>query len=504
MYGFLDALLNVLSFDTLPFVVGGVFLGVLFGSIPGLTGAMGIALLLPATFYMSVHHALTLLVSLYIAAFCGGLVTAILLRIPGEPASIVTTFDGYPMAQNGEPGRALGYGIGSSVFGGVFSWFILVTLTYPLSEIAVRFRPFDILSLVLMALVLIAALGKGSIIKGLIAGLLGILVSMPGVDPSTGQVRLTLGFHDLDGGFSTLSVLIGAYALSRVLSDVVEIERKVGTIIRPTKGMWIGLREWRAQAWNMLRSSLVACWIGMLPGLGSTTGSIVSYTVAKTTSKTPEKFGTGYADGIVASESGNSATVGGALIPLIAMGIPGSVIDVFLLAALLVHGLQPGPLLFNEHPEIAYTIFAAFLVANLVLLVTMIFGIRLLVKILVIPVQYLFPVILMFCITGAFADNNRVFDVFVMLVFGLGGLMLDKNGFGLGAFVIGFVLGPVAERSLRAGLTLSDGSYLDIFMHPVSAICVMIAAATFVWSLWSQYRLNRQTEIAEAAAGGGG
>jgi putative tricarboxylic transport membrane protein len=326
---------------------------------------------------------------------------------------------------------------------------------------------------------------------------------MPGTDPSSGLVRLTLGFHDLDAGFSTLSVLIGAYALSRVLTDVAEIERKIGKIIRPTSGMWIGLRDWWAQKWNLLRSALVACWIGMLPGLGSTTGSIVSYTVAKTTSKTPEKFGTGFADGIVASESGNSATVGGALIPLIAMGIPGSVIDVFLLAALLIQGLQPGPLLFNEHPEIAYTIFASFLVANVVLLLVMIFGIRVLVKILVIPAQYLFPVILMFCITGAFADNNRVFDVFVMLVFGLGGLMLDKSGFGLGAFVIGFVLGPVAERSLRAGLTLSDGSYLDIFMHPVSAICMVVALATFVWSLWSQYRLNRQAESAEAETVGG-
>jgi len=507
MQGFLDALFNVVSLETLPFVVGGVLLGIVFGGIPGLTGAMGIALLLPATYYMSMQNSLALLVSMYVAAFCGGLITATLLRIPGEPASIVTTFDGYPMAQKGEPGRALGYGIGASVFGGLVAWFILVSLTYPLSEIAVRFRPFDILSLVLMALVLIAALGKGSVIKGLIAGLLGILMSMPGTDPSSGLVRLTLGFHDLDAGFSTLSVLIGAYALSRVLTDVAEIERKIGKMESPTSGIWIGLSDWWAQKWNLLRSSLVACWIGILPGLGSTTGSIVSYTVAKTTSRTPEKFGTGFPDGIVASESGNSATVGGALVPLIAMGIPGSVIDVFLLAALLIQGLQPGPLLFNENPHVAYTIFAVYLVATFTVLFVMIFGIRVLVKILVIPARYLFPIILLFCITGAFADNNRVFDVFVMLAFGLVGLVLDKNGFGLGAFVIGFVLGPVAERNLRAGLTLSDGSYLDIFMHPVSATCVTIAAATFVWSLWSQHRLNHQAAKAETDAesvGGGG
>jgi putative tricarboxylic transport membrane protein len=210
MEGFFTAATAILSLETLPFLVGGVVLGVILGAIPGLTGAMGIALMLPLTYYMSVNNALTLLVSMYVSAFAGGVVTAILLRIPGEPASIVTTFDGYPMAQRGEAGKALGYAVGASIFGGIFSWGVLVSLTYPLSEIAVRFRPFDILSLVMMALVLIAALGQGSVMKGLIAGLLGVLASMPGVDPSTGRVRLTFGFHDLDAGFSTLSVLIGA------------------------------------------------------------------------------------------------------------------------------------------------------------------------------------------------------------------------------------------------------------------------------------------------------
>ena len=501
MFGFFDAALSILSFDTLPFLVGGVLLGVILGSIPGLTGAMGIALLLPATYYMSAEHALTLLVSIYVSAFAGGTVTAILLRIPGEPASIVTTFDGYPMAQKGEPGRALGYAVGASIFGGVFSWMILVTMTYPLSEIAVRFRPFDILSLVLMALVLIAALGTGSVIKGLIAGLLGILVSMPGVDTSTGQVRLTLGFHELDAGFSTLSVLIGAYAVSRVLSDVMEIDRKIGTASSPTKGIWISFAEWKEQGWNLLRSAFVGSWIGILPGLGGTIGSLVSYTVAKTFSKTPEKFGTGHPAGIVASECGNNATVGGALVPLIAMGIPGSVIDVFLLAALVIHGLQPGPLLFNEHPEIVHTIFAACLLANVVLFFTMSFGISTLVKVLVVPLKYLFPIILMFCVTGSFADNNRAFDVFIMLAFGLIGLMFDKNGFPLGAFVIGFVLGPIAERNLRAGLTLSDGSYLDIMMHPLSATCLIISAVMFVWSLRSQHRLNKKLANPETIQG---
>lgn len=492
MEGLLNGSLTVLSPETLPFLVGGTVIGVLLGVIPGVTGAMGIALMLPLTFYMTVNNALTLMVSMYVGGISGGLVTAVLLRIPGEPSSIVTTFDGYPMAAKGQPGRALGYAVGAAVFGGLVSWVALVTLTYPLSEIAVRLRPFDILSFVLMALVLIAALGQGSIVKGLISGLLGILVSMPGTDPSTGAVRLTLGFHDVDAGFSTLSVLIGAYAVAQVLSDLVEVERKVDGVEASSKGMWISLREWRGQLWNLVRSSLIGTWIGILPGIGATVGSLVSYTVAKTSSKTPEKFGTGFPDGIVASEAGNNATVGGALVPLIAMGIPGSVTDVFLLAALVIHGLQPGPLLFNEHPEVVYVIFAACLFSHFVLLATMTgVGIRFLIRLSVTPTWFMYPIIMLFCIIGVFADNNRGFDVFIMLAFALVGFAMEKTGFSLGAFVIGFVLGPITEKSLRAGLTLSDGSYWAIFTHPVSAICIALAVIMFFWSLRSQNRINR-------------
>jgi putative tricarboxylic transport membrane protein len=345
-----------------------------------------------------------------------------------------------------------------------------------------------------MALVLIAALGQGSIIKGLAAGLLGILVSMPGTDPSTGALRLTFGIHDLDAGFSTLSVLIGAYAVAQVMSDIIEVERKVDTVPATAGSMWITWREWKVQKWNLIRSSLIGTWVGIMPGIGATVGSLLSYTVAKTLSKTPEKFGTGFEDGIVASECGNNATVGGALIPMIAMGIPGSVTDVFLMAALVIHGLQPGPMLFTNHPEIVYIIFASCLVSHFVLFIILTAGIRYLAKLTTVPVWYMFPLILLFCLIGAFAENNRVFDVFVMLGFAVAGFAMDKTGFSLGAFVIGFVLGPITEKSLRAGLTLSDGSYLDIFMHPVSAVCVVLAAVMFVWSLVSQHRINKRAQ----------
>lgn len=492
MEGFLIGFLDVLGPFDLIFLVGGVLIGVVMGAIPGLTGTTAIALLLPLTFYMTANHAITLLVAIYASSFAGGVVTAILLGIPGEPASIVTTFDGYPMARNGEPGKALAYAILASGVGGVFSWLILATCTYPISEIAVKLGPFDILSLVMMALVLIAALGEGSIFKGIIAGLLGILVSMPGTDPSSGQVRLTFGFHQLDAGFSTLSVLMGVYAVATVLSDMVEIDRNDTPVVASTTKITLSFAEFRGQFWNLLRSSVVGSAIGIMPALGGIVGSIVSYTAAKSMSKTPEKFGTGHPDGIVASECGATATVGGALVPLIALGIPGSVTDVFLLAALVIQGLQPGPLLFSQHPEIVYVFFASMLMSTVVLVLVLFFGIKYIIKLLDVPMYYMFPVILMFCITGAYADNNRVFDVFVMLGFGVVGLLLSKNGFSLGAFVIGFVLGPIGEKSLRSGLTLSDGSYLEIFKHPVSATCMVLSGIILVWSLISQQRLSRR------------
>jgi putative tricarboxylic transport membrane protein len=501
MENFLIGFASVLAPQDIVFLIGGVLIGVLMGAIPGLTGTTAIALLLPMTFYMTANHAVTLLVAIYASSFAGGVITAILWGIPGEPASIVTTFDGHPMARKGQPGKALAYAILASGFGGIFSWVVLITLTYPISEIAVKLEPFDILALVMMAMVLIAALGEGTLLKGVVSGLVGMLVAMPGTDPSSGQLRLTFVFHQLDAGFSTLAVLMGVYAVSTVLSDLVEIDRAEKVPAAGAASIRLSLAELRAQIWNLIRSAFVGTSVGIMPALGGIVGSIVSYTVAKSSSKTPEKFGTGHPDGIVASECGATATVGGALVPLIALGIPGSVTDVFLLAALVIQGVQPGPLLFIQHPDIVYVFFASMLCATIVLVLVLLFGIRWIVKVLNVPMQLMFPMILMFCITGAFADNNRVFDVFVMLCFGVLGLILSKNGFSLGAFVIGFVLGPIGERSLRAGLTLSDGSYLDMVFHPVAAVCLGLTAIIFIWSLRSQYRLSRRVQAMAAGAG---
>ena len=484
------------SFTPYPFflICLGTVLGITVGAIPGLTGAMLIALTLPFTFYMAPVDGITLLVAMYVGAISGGLITATLLRMPGAPAAFMTTFDGYPMARAGKPGRALGLGITASFVGGLVSWVFLATLSEPLADFAVRFGPFEYFSLVLMALVLIASVTEGAMIKGLLSGMLGMLVAMPGVDPSAGDLRLTYGFHQMDAGLDLLPVLIGVFAIGQVISDVIKIEERVVAVKMDREGIFLSVADWYRHSINLLRSSLIGTWIGILPGVGANIGSIVAYTGAKTFSKTPEKFGTGSEEGIIASEAANNATVGGALVPLIAMGIPGSVIDAILLGALLVHSIQPGPLLFVNNPDVVYAVIATALVANVVMFVVMLGAVGYLAKLRNVPRAFLMPTIVVFCVVGSYALSNRMFDVWVMLFFGVVGYFLERAKVPLGPFVIGLVLEPIAEESLRSGLMLSGGSYAPLIERPISAGFMVVAVIMLIWPIWRHYRSHRRTE----------
>lgn len=481
-------------FTPLPFLYTtlGVFLGITVGAIPGLTGAMLIALTLPLTYYMEPTNAVILLVAMYVGAISGGLITATLLRMPGTPAAVMTTFDGYPMARGGRPGRALGLGIAASFVGGLVSWVFLLLLAEPLSIIATRFGPFDYFSLILMAMVLIASVSEGSMVKGLIAGLLGMLVSMPGVDPSTGQPRLTWDWYMLNGGLKLLPVLIGVFAVSQIITDILEINRRVERVELSRKGILMSLRDWKTQAVNLLRSSLIGTWVGILPGVGASIGSVISYTAAKNMSKTPEKFGTGSEEGIVASEAANNATVGGALIPLIAMGIPGSVIDAILIGALMIHSIQPGPTLFIHHADVVWAMIAACLVANILMFVIMTGSVGFISRLMYLPRSFLLPVVVVFCVIGSYALNNTMFDVWVMLIFGVIGFVMERAKMPLGPFVIGFVLAPLGEAKLRSGLMMTAGGIEPLFTRPLSLSFLIIALALLVWPFFSEWRQRRK------------
>ena len=439
----------------------GTVLGIVVGAMPGLTGAMLISLTVPLTFGMNGVDALILLVSMYVGSVSGGLITATLLRMPGTPASMMTTLDGYPMAQQGNPGRALGLGISASAVGGIVSWMFLLVLARPMADISTKLSPFGMFSLVMTALVLIASVSGTSLPVGILSGVLGMLFSMPGTSP-TGEVRLTAGFPELDDGFNLLPVLIGLYAISQVVEDMLNGHEQVESIELNRGGMFMSLKDWTSQWVNLVRSSLIGTWIGLLPGIGANIGSVVAYTAAKNRSKTPQKFGHGSEEGIIASEAANNATVGGALIPLIALGIPGSVIDAILLGALMIHNVQPGPLLFANNPFEVNTMIAAVLLANVVMAVFMIAFSGHLAKLIDVPRSIVLPVILVCCVIGSFALNNRGFDVAVMLGFGVVGHLMQRFKLPLAPFIIGFVLAPIAETKLCEGLMLAGGSYLPL------------------------------------------
>jgi len=490
--GLLDSFLYLMGPWPLFLCVLGTALGIIVGAIPGLSGAMLIALTLPLTFKMVPEQAMALIVCMYTGSITGGLVSAVLLRIPGTPSNVVTVFDGYAMAQQGQAGRALGLGVAASFFGAIFAWGALVLLTRPLADIAVRFTPFDYFALVLTALVLISSVSGTSMVKGLLAGMIGVLLAFPGMDDNTGRTRFTMGAWQLTSGFDILPVLVGVFGVGTVMAELVKPLGKGQALVYSSSGLWMKLSEWKAQFWNMVRSSAIGTWIGILPGVGASVGSLVAYTVAKNVSRTPEEFGKGSASGIVASEAANNATVGGALIPLLAMGIPGSVIDVFLMSAMMIHGIQPGPLLFEQHAGIVYVVIAACLLSSVLMLGQMLVMIPFLRRVLDVPRQFVLPLIMVFCVVGVFASSNRMFDVWIMLGFGVLGFLMERGGLPLGPFVIGFILAPIAESRLRQGLMMTDGSYLPLVTQPLTFSLMLLAVLLLFWPLIRSWRLSRR------------
>ncbi len=492
----LEAFQTTFSFWPLTFLLIGTAAGIVVGSIPGLTATMLIALTLPLTFTMAPTTAMALLVGEYVGGISGGLISATLLRMPGTPASIMTTLDGFPMATSGRGERALALGILASVVGGLVSWVFLAVLSPPLSLLALRFGPWEYFALVLMALVMLATLSQGSMIKGLMAGFLGMVLAVPGIDPSVGQLRLTFGFQSMAGGFSLLPVLIGTFAVSQIFKDLLYLNEKLPDVRVERRRIMVGFRDLRTHGANLLRSSVIGTWIGILPGIGGNIAAMVSYATSKNLSKEPEKFGTGHEPGVVSTEAANNASIGGALIPLITMGIPGSVTEAVLIGALIIHNLQPGPLLFTTNPEIAFGIITSYLVANVMMLFLMLFAISWIAKIMYVPRHLLLSGILVFCVIGTFALNNRFFDVWVMLAFGALGFVLERCKVPLGPFVIGFVLSPLAEEQLRSGLMLSDGDPAGVLEYPIATGLLVVVVLTLCWPL-----IRRQIEAVRKPVG---
>lgn len=434
-------------------VLGGTFVGIIFGAIPGMTATMAVAVCLPLTYPLGLENGLALLLGLYVGGISGGLVPAILLNIPGTPSSITTTFDGYPMTKRGEGEKALKIGICASLAGGLISLFALYLFAPALADFAIRFSYVEKFLIILFALSVMAALSSDLLI-GIFSGFLGIFISLIGsYDISSGgngKHRLIPPGLEywLDSGFSLLPVLIGIFGLSAILQEA-EKGMPLGLSrdkLKIGKSSKFSFSVFKGQALNVLRSSGIGTFVGILPGVGGSAASILAYTNAKTFSKNPENFGEGEPAGIIASESGNNGLTGGALVPLLSLGIPGDSTTALLIGAFTLQGIQVGPLFIGNNPDTWNAMIFAMLFANVVMFLMMFYAIRYVALIVTIPKHILFPVILMMCVIGAYTINYGImFDVWTLLIFGLFGWLALKIRLEIAPFIIGFILGPAAE-----------------------------------------------------------
>jgi putative tricarboxylic transport membrane protein len=487
-----DAFLALMQPWSLLLLSGGVLLGIAIGVLPGINTGTLLVLVLPFTIAMSSTDAVVLLIALFVGGVSGGLVTATLMRIPGEPNAIMTTLDGFPLAKSGHPGRALGLGNAASIVGGTLSWAALALLAPPLARVAVVFGPWEYFAVVCMALVLISALSRGSLLKGMISALFGMLVAMPGLDPSSGVMRLTFGSLEMTEGFNLLPVILGIFAISQLVADVVNIDQEETDTVRANmRGILISLADYARHGVNMLRSSAIGIAMGILPGVGATIASIVAYTTARAASREPERFGKGSEEAIVAAESANNATTGGTLIPLLALGIPGGLADSVLLGALMIHNLAPGPMLYVRSPGVVNAIVAAHLVAHVLMFAFMTLGVLVFARLMLIRRRWLFPAVFAVCVLGAFTVGARMFDVWVMLAFGLIGYAMEYARVPIAPFVVGLVLAPLAEEQLRTGLMASGGSVAAILDRPLALIFLAVAIAMLLWPLRGRLRSRR-------------
>lgn len=496
---FLIGLQNELTLECLLLIVGGVALGIVFGSIPGLSANMAVTLCLPLTYAMDTIPGITMLIALYLGGISGGLISAILINIPGTPASIATCFDGSPMAKKGEAGKALGTGIIASFIGGLFSIICLIFISPELSKVAIKFGPFEYAAVGIFSMTLIASLSGKDLAKGLLSAVIGIALATVGAAPIDGAPRFTFGISALGKGFDIITVMIGLFAVTEVIDTVESYARATG-IVKPLefkmKGLGISLKEFFSHWIGILRAALIGTGIGILPGLGGSTANVIAYSVAKNSSKHPERYGTGIPEGVIASETSNNATIGGALIPLLTLGIPGDITTAILLGALSMKGITAGPLLFSTEGDLMYSIFVALLIANCVMVVMMFLGMRGFTKLLSTPKIYMLPIIMLMCLVGAFAVNNRMFDMWCVLGFGILGYVLKKADIPFAPLVMGFILGPIVELYIRRASMLNEGDLTPFFTRPIPAVFIAIALIVIIMTFIKEIKARVKSKKA--------
>ncbi len=475
----------------------GVLMGTLVGVLPGLGPTAAIALLLPNTFHVSPVTAIIMLDGIYYGAMYGGSTTSILVNIPGEAASVITTLDGYQMARQGRAGPALGIAAFGSFIAGTLGVIGLQLMAPPLVRVALRFGPPEYFSLMILGFVILTYLAQKSMAKALMMAGVGILLGTVGLDTMTGMPRFTFDLPELLDGVGLAPLAMGLFGISEIFLNV---EKKIKHELLTTriKGLFPTLEDWRRSALPILRGTVLGFFLGILPGGGAVLSSFVSYAVEKRVSKTPQKFGKGAIEGVAAPEAANNSAAQGAFIPLLTLGIPANVVMAILLGALMIHNITPGPMLVKEHPQLFWGVIASMYMGNAMLLLLNLPLIGLWVQLLRVPYSILFPLILFICLIGAYVINNSTTDVAFMLLFGVAGYLMRKFEYEPAPLVLAYVLAPLLENALRQSLILSSGSF-GIFMNrPISAGCLIVAALLLLSSLLPMLRKKRETLVAEA------
>ncbi len=479
MENFLIGLQALGSAEAFIAIAIGVIWGTVGGMIPGINGTIAMALILPFSWGMEPSVACMMLVAVYCGAEYGGSIPAILIGTPGTNAAAATVFDGYEMRKQGKTGLALYLSLYSSVFGGLFGTVCLILLAIPLASIALAFGPAEYFLLAMTGLTLICSLGEDNIFKGIWAGLLGILLSFVGLDPFAGSPRLTFGVLNLSDGLEMIPLMMGMFAISEVLRQAQSAKRDEGKLITENNDTKMPpLRELASYWKTQIQASIIGVIVGVMPGAGATVASFLSYSWAKKTSKNPDSFGKGNPIGVAAPETANNSVTGGAMVPLLALGIPGSNSTAIMLGALIVHNIAPGPNLFVNHPEIPYGIFSSMFVANLMMFFIGVACIKAAIKVTSIPKPALLAGIIALVFTGSYAYNGETFDVLVAFLCGILGLAMRRFGLPHAATVLGFVLGYIMESNLRRALILTKGSYWGVFTN--SSITVILAVIALI------------------------
>jgi putative tricarboxylic transport membrane protein len=497
MEAFLGGLGAAFAPQILLLVLAGTLLGIVVGALPGISGSTTTALLLPLTVTMSPTAAIAFLGSIYCAANYGGSITAILINTPGDPSASATAFDGYPLARRGEAGRALGMSAVASAIGGIFSVVVLIVAAPLLARLAYQFGPPEYFALALFGLSMVAAVGGDSPAKNLMGGASGVLLATIGLDLTTGVERFTFGVPALSDGLGFIPVLVGLFAIAELLErmsqrGVVQEFVKLTAMDLPT---WADFRKC-AKAISL--SSVIGTFIGILPALGATTAALICYNETKRWSKHKEEFGKGAIEGVAGPEAANNAAVGGAMVPTLALGIPGSTTTAIILAGLMIQGVRPGPHLFNEQPTLLYVVFGSMLACNLLYLVLGFAFAKAFARVTLIPDAFLWPAVFVLSVVGAYAPNQSMVDVMIMLAFGVVGFFFKRYGFSPAPLIMGLVLGSMVEETLKQSLLLFDQDWTLFFVRPVVVVLFAITLAGLLapplWRAWQRARHRPQLQ----------